>query len=63
MNTKTDSRLKYQLDHPGFLVTFEGQEEVYDMLVHEEIQNTIFSLIEDKSFPTDKEKKNAGMGS
>ena len=29
---------KYKLNQPGFFVTFESQAEVYEMLVHEEIQ-------------------------
>ena len=29
---------KYRLNHPGFFTTFENQAEVYEMLVHEEIQ-------------------------
>ena len=29
--------MRYSLDDPGFLVTFDQQAEVYDLLVHEEI--------------------------
>ena len=41
---------KYKLNHPGFFCTFEEQAEVYELLVHEDIQNVLFWLTKDGSY-------------
>ena len=49
---------KYRLNHPGFFVTFENQAEVYEMLVHEEIQQIIYWLCKDTSFADERDLRN-----
>ena len=54
--------LRYCLEDPGFLVTFDQQAEVYDLLVHDDIQTIIFQLVGDKSFPDTKDTKPKAPG-
>lgn len=48
---------KYRLSNPGFFVTFEGQGEVYEMLVHEEIQKVLFWVTKDTSYLDERDHK------
>ena len=59
--TSKSRYMRYSLDDPGFLVTFDQQAEVYDLLVHEEIQHIIFKIVGDKSFPDAKEAKQRSL--
>ena len=49
---------KYRLNHPGFFVTFENQAEVYEMLVHDEIQKILYWLCKDTSFADERDVRN-----
>ena len=40
-------KIKFRLTNPGFLMTFEGQAEVGELLIRDEIQDLIFQLCQD----------------
>ena len=48
---------KYRLSNPGFFATFENQAEVYEMLVHDEIQQVLYWICKDTSFVDERDTK------
>lgn len=43
------------MSNPGFFATFESQAEVYELLVHDEIQEIMYWLSHDNSYRDERD--------